>query len=248
MKKILILTMSLIVSLTACKKETSTTNPENNVNSEDINFNYSGTAIGKFGDDVTDVEGNKYKTVFIGKQQWFAENLKVTKYNDKTPIKNIERNFSDYVKDSMWRKNIDPAWCYLDNMPKNKYLGLLYNFYVIDNGLQKNACPEGWRIPNNDDWNELINFLGGKEVAGDKLKEMGDKHWASGNLGTNTSLFTAFPVGNKYDGSWWSSSDGYNDSFYDYKSYLVIDHTKHGVSLGNDASKYDAYTIRCVKD
>ena len=244
MKKILFLTISLIVSLTACKKETSTTNSENNVNSEDINFNYSGTAIGKFGDDVTDVEGNKYKTVFIGKQQWFAENLKVTKYNDKTPIKNIERNFTDYVKDSMWRKNTDPAWCYLDNMPKNKYLGLLYNFYVIDNGSKKNACPEGWRIPNNDDWNELINFLGGKEFAGDKLKEMGDKHWASGNLGTNISLFTAFPVGNNEDGHWWSSSDG---TYLNYKSRLGIDHSKSVAKIGN-GEKTEPNLIRCIKD
>ena len=248
MKKILFLTISLIVSLTACKKETSTTNSENNVNSEDINFNYSGTAIGKFGDDVTDVEGNKYKTVFIGKQQWFAENLKVTKYNDKTPIKNIERNFTDYVKDSMWRKNTDPAWCYLDNMPKNKYLGLLYNFYVIDNGSKKNACPEGWRIPNNDDWNELINFLGGKEVAGDKLKEMGDKHWASGNLGTNTSLFTAFPVEGNNDGYWWSNSDGYKDLTYSYKSYLSLDHSKSLATIGPDADKNKAFPIRCIKN
>ena len=28
------------------------------------------------------------------------------------------------------------------------------------------SCPEGWRIPENDDWEELISFVGGKEAAG----------------------------------------------------------------------------------
>ncbi len=247
MKKILFFSISLLVSLTSCKKETSTTNQESTINNEEINFNCSGTAIGKFGNDVTDVEGNKYKTVFIGKQQWFAENLKVTMYNDKAPITNIV-HFSDYLKDSIWRKNTDPAWCYLENMSKNKYLGLLYNFYVIDNGLQKNACPVGWRVPNNDDWNELINYLGGKEIAGDKLKEIGDKHWYSGNLGTNTSLFTAFPVEGNKDGYWWSNSDGYKDFNKNYKSYLSLDRAKSSASLGPDADKNDALPIRCIKD
>ena len=245
MKKILFFTISLIVSLTSCKKKSSTTNQvTSNVTNEEINFTCLGTAIGKFGNEETDVEGNKYKTVFIGKQQWFAENLKVTMYNDKTPIKNIV-HISDVIKDSIWKKNTDPAWSYLDNVQTNKYLGLLYNFYVIDNGLKKNACPVGWRVPNNDDWNELINFLGGKEVAGDKLKEIGYKHWASGNLGANTSLFTAFPVEGHEDGDWWSNSDGAN---INYKSYLSLDHLKSLATIGPDADKNDALPIRCIKN
>jgi len=249
MIKFFFLTFLFSIFLVSCKKEASnnSTTQVSTSNNDQINFNYIGTPIGKFADDIIDVEGNRYKSVLIGSQHWLAENLKVTMYNDKTPINNVVHH-SDYVNDSIWRKNTAPAWCYLDNMSKNKYLGLLYNFYVIDNSLQKNVCPVGWRVPNNDDWNELINFLGGKNVAGDKLKEIGDKHWASGNLGTNTSLFTAFPVEGNKDGYWWSNSDGYKDFKYDYKSYLSLDRLKSVATIGPDADKNDAHPIRCIKN
>lgn len=38
---------------------------------------------------VTDIDGNKYHIITIGKQQWLQENLQTTYYQDTTPIPNF---------------------------------------------------------------------------------------------------------------------------------------------------------------
>lgn len=249
MIKFFFLIFLLSIFLVSCKKEVAnnSTTQISNSNNDQINFNYTGTPIGKFAEDIIDVEGNRYKSVLIGSQHWLAENMKVTMYNDKTPIRNVI-HISDITKDSLWEKCIVPAWSYLDNKQTNKYLGLLYNFYVIDNKEKRNVCPVGWHVPNNNDWNLLINYLGGNEIAGDKLKEIGDKHWLAPNYGTNTSLFTAFPVEGNEDGHWWSTTDGYIYMNNFYRSYLSVDHFKSQASIGPDAKYNDAIPIRCIKD
>lgn len=99
---------------------------------------------------VTDIEGNIYKTVKIGKQIWTMENLKVTKYNDGTPIpyvNNIEE----------WNNMKTGACCYYlnDKTNKDKY-GVLYNWFAVN--TQKLA-PKGWRVPTKQDWINLENYL-----------------------------------------------------------------------------------------
>lgn len=84
---------------------------------------------------VTDIDGNVYKTLTIGSQTWLAENLKTTKYNDGNAIPNI-------TGDIEWDASDTDAFCWYDNdaaTHKATY-GALYNWYLVNTGK---LCPDG---------------------------------------------------------------------------------------------------------
>ncbi len=201
-----------------------------------------------------DGDGNSYKTVKIGKYEWMAENLKVTRYNDGTYIDNI-------TDGNQWLTLTSGAWCYYNNdVTYNKNYGKLYNWYVLDtttNG-NKNVCPRGWHAAWEDEWQITIDILGGTFVAGGKMKEVGTTNWSSSNTeATNSSGFSA-----RAGGSMESSGSGMNDNAWfwsrykpnwstTYQSDLAQSHKiqAYGKALefGN-IKKYIGASIRCVKD
>jgi len=138
---------------------------------------------------VKDADGNIYHTVTIGTQVWMAEDLKTTRYNDGTPI--------PYVTDTVeWGSLHSGAYCWANNDESNKTVyGALYNWYTTNTGK---LCPTGWHVSSNNDWETLINYCGGWEIAGGKLKEAGTAHWDAPNVGaTNEFGFTALPAGGR---------------------------------------------------
>lgn len=176
----------------------------------------SSTALFGEGKGVTDNCGNNYPTILIGGNEWMQKNLDVCRYRNGDSIPQV----SDPAK---WKNLTTGAWCYENSTANGTTYGKLYNWYAVND--PRGLAPQGWNVPSSDDWNELINFLGGKSVAGGKMKESGTEHWNSLNVGaTNESGFTAIPAGKMdsagYDGNeiakfqekgnvavWWSSTD-----------------------------------------
>ena len=206
---------------------------------------------------VTDIEGNVYKTVKIGNQEWMAENLRVTKLNDGKKIPAIK-------KEHKWTKSKSMAYAYYDYNKVNKpVLGCYYNYYTIET---KKLCPNGWHIPSTAEWNELIDNLGGSEIAGIALKSANKSVWEMPKIGpatnrgfltsnadksfqspTNSSGFSAVgggmvdyydgrTKGFKHQGNWWSLGAYYHLSFRSNKAEYVYDGGKNG------------FNVRCVKD
>ena len=214
------------------------------------NANPKTKPISGYGSNITDVEGNSYKTVYIGTQQWMAENLKVSKYSDGTTIPNITGN-------TEWSYLTTGAWSYYNNdVANNAKYGKLYNWYAVSkysNG-NRNVCPTGWHVPTDSEWTVLTDYLGGTTVAGGKMKEVGTTSWISPNTGvTNTSLFTGLPGGSRYSngnydhigyyGNWWSSSeDGTDGAWVRY-----LDNDYGDANRGGNGKK-NGLSVRCLRD
>jgi len=92
----------------------------------------------ELGTRVQDIDGNVYKTIKIGKQRWLAENLRVTKYNDGTPLPNV-------TGDGAWGTLDSPAYTwYQNNQAANEIpFGALYNYFAVADSNSLNICPLG---------------------------------------------------------------------------------------------------------
>jgi uncharacterized protein (TIGR02145 family) len=104
---------------------------------------------------VTDADGNVYQTVKIGNQEWMAENLRVTKYNDGTPIP-LETSGAN------WNNATTPKFCYYNNTANAdtiKKFGAIYNGYVVSSSNPKKIAVAGWHVPTDAEWSTLQNYL-----------------------------------------------------------------------------------------
>jgi len=201
-------------------------------------------------DSVTDINGNVYKTVTIGTQVWMAENLRVSKYNDGTPIPNV----SDAVEWNNIENTGAYCWYNNDSAKYEKPYGKLYNWFTVGTGK---LCPAGWHVPSDDEWQTLVDQLGGVDIAGGKLKEAGTTHWKSPNTAaTNEVGFTALPGGfRKVDGTyllvgeiglWWTTKEHEtNPGAWAY--YRIMWSTDATAGPRYDF-KTEGFSIRCVKN
>jgi uncharacterized protein (TIGR02145 family) len=189
------------------------------------------------GTSIIDVDGNLYHSVMIGDQCWMTENLKTTKYKDGTPIPQF---LGGDLLDGY-------SWYALDPGNKDTY-GALYTMGTVKSG---NLCPDGWHVPDNNEWGYLTDVLGGPSEAGGKLKETGTTHWAAPNTGaTNESGFTALPggyldhwnyIGLGQQAIFWSTSKcgGTSDCGWS----VIAD----GIGISwSDRNPSVGYSVRCV--
>ncbi len=206
---------------------------------------------------LTDIDTNEYKLVVIGKQIWMAENLKTTRYADGSAMidgTNLVFN-TDETENSYY-------YVYEDNSTYLEEYGRLYNIAAYLNGYNyaesatdkiQGACPDGWHVPSINEWYELINTLGGIEVAGGKLKTKGYDYWLAPNTGaTNESGFSA------KGGGYGMGADTYKylkrvayygTSSKDYILNLFGDRNNvDELDVPFDLIQFEGISVRCVKD
>jgi uncharacterized protein (TIGR02145 family) len=192
-------------------------------------------------------EGVPSETVRIGDQEWMTTNLSVSRFRNGDPIPEA-KTAEEWEQAGKQQR---PAWCYFENDPENgKLYGKLYNWYaVID---PRGLAPEGWRIPNNNDWSELADRYGGIRKAGSMLKSAAG--WGATGNGTNESGFAGLPGGIRTDrgdfvdggvyGYWWSTTElNGSYAFYRYlycRSGKLFSYVNYFKSSG--------FSVRCLRD
>lgn len=209
---------------------------------------------------VTDAEGNIYRTVKIGDQWWMAENLRTRFFNTGEPIAFILSTDS-----AGWANGSQANSCIYQDNPAAP--GLLYNQAAVAD--TRGIAPIGWHIATDADWQKLERFIGLSSSEanktgwrgfneGDKLKKEGLNAWVryDGVWAGDDYKFSAeaggcrlpdnrysIPSGLSFSGFWWTATNQQQGKswyrYLDYKSSKIF-----------RSYTFDGYgmSIRCVKD
>jgi uncharacterized protein (TIGR02145 family) len=154
--------------------------------------------------------------------------------------------------------------CYNNNVENCKTYGGLFDWQTMmhslfpDNdsiGHTQGICPDGWHIPVRAEWQALIDYLGGNQAAGGKMKEPGSLHWSQPNNASGESGFNALPGGayfyNKFSGLentayFWSASRNMSGDQYSKISYKIVNSLPSIMS--DEKDDLYSFSVRCIKN
>ena len=200
---------------------------------------------------MTDQEGNVYKTIVIGTQEWMAENLNTSIYRNGDAI-------ATGLSNAEWSSTTSGAWVYYNNDASNACpYGKLYNWYTCVDA--RGLCPVGWHVPSYEEWNVLRNSLNYEGTEASMMKttgtlEAGTGLWLAGNeTSTNGGGFSGTPGGSigtdgifggiNGSGFWWSSAEIDEDLSSNQNLYYLFVNAYMLI-----ASKRTGISVRCLRD
>jgi uncharacterized protein (TIGR02145 family) len=192
---------------------------------------------------------SEHDSIKINNQVWMKKNLDVSRFRNGDQIPFAKTN-EEWERAGREEK---PAWCFYYNDPENgKIYGKLYNWYAVND--PRGIAPEGFHVPNNEEWGDLTINLGGWKEEGGKMKTTDTIFWASPNFGaTNSSGFSGLPGGYRNDfgaflmigisSCFWSRSEGSMESAWS----LSLAYDNACVTSDADDKGY-GFSVRCLRD
>ncbi|MBU2649358.1 MAG: fibrobacter succinogenes major paralogous domain-containing protein [Bacteroidetes bacterium] len=136
------------------------------------------------------------------------------------------------------------SWCYENNAKHCEKYGRLYDWNVA-----LMACPAGWHLPSDQEWQILVDFAGSD--PGKKIKSQSG--WINPGNGTDDYGFSALPGGYHsssdfddigYNAHFWSSTKNTKD--HDMPYYRKLNFDSNSVYRGEDII-YNR-SLRCLRD
>ena len=211
---------------------------------------------------VTDIDGNEYQTVIMGKECWLRDNLRTMHYADG--------------------REISPAPETPNHDPQNtERYGRLYTWHSVLGGAEpteetdgrvQGPCPDGWHVPANFEWMGVEDYVGYKDNyrCGTDVNNVAKAMATSDswqfdfltkgapcciieNVSTNNSTgFSVLPAGSIWNdqaegfgtnAGFWTCSEGSPDTSPIHRFY----YTNATVEI-NCTPKEAFYSVRCVKN
>jgi uncharacterized protein (TIGR02145 family) len=136
--------------------------------------------------------------------------------------------------------NYDTAsgcWCYNDSISNCNQCGRLYTWQIA-----KNVCPNGWHLPSKNEFEILLDNVGGS----------GSKAYFA-FIDADSIGFKAFPCGWRLENGnfcglthfsmWWSSTDSNSG----YPNQLSLNSSNKYAYIGS-SNKEEGLSVRCLKD
>jgi uncharacterized protein (TIGR02145 family) len=119
-------------------------------------------------------------------------------------------------------------------------------------------------LPDIEEWNDLINFLSGDNIAGLNMVNSNLDDRKSSNSETKQNFFAALPGGSRYEygefqmidqhGFWWTSTEGKSNDWRNFmsptteESLVITINFSNNLLLKNYYKKFLGMSIRCVMD
>ncbi len=264
MKRILLLLCAVALLAVACDKDEPAQDTNNNTNPSDTTHTEYPPTQEMIYNAVTDIDGNSYDAVLIGSQVWMASNLRTTRYAN-----------GDSIPEKDTISAIDPCR-YAPSTDVATY-GYLYNWPAVMHGEPTSShnpsgvqgiCPDGWHVPSDAEWTQLISYCGNysvyvcngieKNIAkslaaeyGWQLYEYNECAVGNNQSANNTIGFGALPAGN-YGGSfsnfgnnayYWSATGHSSSDSY----YRCLYYNSTSVSRSYSITEF-GFSVRCVRD
>jgi len=204
---------------------------------------------------LTDSRDDKtYKTVKIGDQWWMAENLAfLPEVSLPNQSSETEPNYYVYDYEST---DVDAA----QTTENYTTYGVLYNWPAAIE-----ACPNGWHLPSDDEWEQLAQFISQEKGP---FSKSGDDWYEVGKYLTNDSnsddfKFSGLSGGYHYIdgvfygigkiGRWWSASENSTTNAWSRGVGYIYTNFDSYYFLGPAFYRHDNHkgyglSVRCIRD
>ena len=219
----------------------------------------------KYGTLVDERDGQTYRTVIIGEQEWMAENLNYAYLQPTATLDssswcydNDPENCETFGRLYLWSAAMDSAALFSEDgkgcgFAKSTTSGVEIVYKICMNDSVRGVCPEGWHLPSEDDI-----FILEDAVSDSSLSFKSTSGWDEGCNGIDAYGMSLMPTGfyrtqfspDRFSGKgsyalfWTSSEVGINQAAgvqisCSYSTILIP---------GGTSDKSDAYSVRCIKD